>query len=228
MKQLIPGCWDFFHSCFFRIEFYIIILLLWIIWEETSSFIKKKKMIIVGNCYVSDDIRDVCFVCDVKKCKGACCVEGDAGAPLEMEEISYLEDYVNHIKPYMEKNGVEVIESLGVFDYDADGGYVTPLVNDRECAFVYFEDGIAKCAIEKAWEEKKQPFQKPLSCYLYPIRITSHKSFDALNYHKWPICKDALRKGKKLGVPMYKFLKDPLTKKYGKEWYAELVKAMEK
>jgi len=194
---------------------------------DIGIIIKERAMIIVGNCNISDDIRDVCFVCDVKKCLGACCVEGDAGAPLEMEEISELEDYIDEIKPYMLDSGIEVVEASGVFDYDAEGSFVTPLVNDRECAFVYFEDGIAKCAIEKAWEEKKQPFQKPVSCHLYPIRINSHEHFDALNYHKWPICKDALRKGRKLGVPMYKFLKEPLIRKYGKQWYDMLVKEIE-
>ena len=180
-------------------------------------------MLVVGKCNISDDIRDVTFVCDVKKCQGACCVDGDAGAPLDMEEISYLEDYIDDIKPFMVEKGIEAIENLGVFDYDIEGDFVTPLINDRECAFVFFEDGIAQCAIERAWEHKKQPFRKPISCHLYPIRITEHESFDALNYHKWPICKDALRNGKKLGVPMYKFLKEPLIRKYGRQWYDELL-----
>ncbi|PID93554.1 MAG: hypothetical protein CSA95_07280 [Bacteroidetes bacterium] len=183
-------------------------------------------MIIVENCYISDDICEVCFVCDVKKCRGACCVEGDAGAPLEMEEIGLMEDYLEEVKPYMTEEGIAVVESMGVFDYDVEGCFVTPLVKDRECAFVYFEEGVTRCAIEKAWEEKKQPFQKPISCSLYPIRITSHESFDALNYHKWPICKEALRKGRKQGVPLYKFLKEPLVRKYGKAWYDKLVKAV--
>ncbi|MDY0286508.1 MAG: DUF3109 family protein [Bacteroidales bacterium] len=183
-------------------------------------------MLIVGDCNLSDDIRDVCFQCDIKKCKGACCVEGDAGAPLEIDEIGMLEDYIDAIKPYMTESGIEVVESLGVFDYDVEGHFVTPLVNGRECVYVFYEEGIAKCAIEKAWEGKMQPFMKPISCHLYPIRIDHHESFDAINYHKWPICKDALRFGRKNKVPLYQFLRVPLIRKYGKIWYDELLKVI--
>ena len=184
-------------------------------------------MIIIDNTIVSDEIRDIRFCCDLAKCLGACCVEGDAGAPLEEEEISLLEDGFNEIKPFMRKEGIEVIDNIGVFDFDMAGEYVTPLINDQDCAYVYYVDGIARCAIEKAHEVKAIDFQKPISCFLYPIRITKHKEFEGVNYHNWHICQPARTFGKKIGLPMYKFLKDPLIRKYGADWYEKLVKEIE-
>ena len=179
-------------------------------------------MLQIGNTIVSDDLLDVQFICHLSKCHGDSCIAGDAGAPVEEEEIAMLEDHIDEIKPYMSEQGLKVIEEDGVFDYDADGAFVTPLVNHAECAYVYLKDGIAWCAIEKAHNEGKINFLKPLSCHLYPVRITKHGSFDAVNYHKWNICKSALKMGRRAGMPLYKFLKDPLTRKYGEEWYAEL------
>jgi len=179
-------------------------------------------MIIHDHTIISDDLKDVYFCCDLAKCKGACCVEGDAGAPLEEEEISLLEDHIEDIRPYMCQEGIEEIENIGVFDYDADGHFVTPLVQGRECIYVYYENGIARCAIELAYSEKKIPFQKPLSCHLYPIRIKKTGENDALNYHRWPICKDALEKGMKLKIPLYQFAGDSLIRKYGRTWYNKL------
>ena len=184
-------------------------------------------MIVVDNIIVSDEIRDIRFCCDPDKCLGACCIEGDAGAPLEEEEISMLEDDIEDIKPFMRKEGIEVIENTGVFDFDASGEYVTPLIRDRDCAYVYYENNIARCAIEKAYEEKKIDFQKPVSCHLYPIRISKQRDFEGVNYHKWHICSPACTLGKKTGLPLYKFLKDPLIRKYGEEWYKKLVKEIE-
>lgn len=185
-------------------------------------------MIEIDNILISDEIQKIRFCCDLESCKGACCVEGDAGAPLEENEISIIEDYIEEIKPYMRKEGIEVIEKNGIFDFDAGGDYVTPLINDKDCAFVIYENDIAFCAIEKAWADGKLKFQKPISCHLYPIRVNKHETFEALNYHKWYICQPACTMGKKLELPLYKFLKDPLTRKYGKEWYDKLVKAIEK
>ncbi|MBC8485425.1 MAG: DUF3109 family protein [Bacteroidetes bacterium] len=184
-------------------------------------------MIVIDNTIVSEDIRDIRFCCDLKKCKGACCIEGDAGAPIEEEEISQLEDFIDEIKPYMTNEGIKVIESNGIFDFDEKGEYVTPLVNNRECAYVYFENGITRCAIEKAFEEGKIYFQKPVSCHLYPIRITKHKDFEAVNYHKWYICQSACTLGKDINLPLYKFLKEPLVRKYGEGWYSKLVEKIE-
>ena len=184
-------------------------------------------MIIIDNVLVSDDIKDIKFACDLKACHGDCCVEGDAGAPLEEEEISIIEDYLEEIKPYMTPEGIEVVENYGVFDYDIDGDYVTPLVNNRECAFVYFEKGIALCAIEKAWLEKKIKFRKPVSCHLYPIRLDKVGDRIAVNYHRWHICVPALQKGRQEGVPLYKYLKEPLIRKFGEDWYLKLLKAID-
>jgi len=184
-------------------------------------------MIIIDDIIVSDELRDTRFCCNLPICIGTCCVEGDAGAPLEEEEISLLEDRIEDIKPYMRKAGIKVIDKLGVFDYDMAGEYVTPLIKDKDCAFVYYEKNIAGCAIEKAHDEGMIDFRKPVSCHLYPIRISKSKDFEAVNYHKWFICEPARTFGKANNIVLYKFLKDPLVRKYGEEWYSKLVKEIE-
>ena len=192
-------------------------------------FYKKQyfcRMIAIDKTLISDDLGSICFACDLSACKGACCVDGDAGAPLEEEEISILEDYFDEIKPYMTPEGIEQVEMDGVFDYDMYGHYVTPLVNGRECAFVFHENGIAFCAIEKACKEGKIPFLKPVSCHLYPVRISKYNDFEAVNYNEWHICKPALLNGKKNNIPLYIFLKDSLMRKYGEAWYKELVESL--
>jgi Fe-S-cluster containining protein len=183
-------------------------------------------MIQLESTIISDEIRDVYFCCDLAKCKGACCIEGDAGAPLEEEEISLLEDYIDDIKPFMVDEGIREVELMGIFDYDAEGKFVTPLVNGGACVFVYRDDGIARCAIEKAFQEKKIPFAKPISCHLYPIRIKQTPVNDLLNYHKWPICQKALEKGHNEKIPLYSFLSGALIRKYGRTWYNKLVKLL--
>ncbi len=183
-------------------------------------------MIIVDNTFVSNELLESCFVCDIHKCKGICCIEGDAGAPLEEEEIAVLEDYLDAIKPFMEKAGIEAVEKSGVFDYDQDGSYVTPLIDNRACAFVWNNKGVALCAIERAWQAGKIPFRKPISCHLYPIRINKLKSAEAVNYHEWNICNDAVKKGKAEKVPLYQFLREPLIRKYGQQWYEKLSNSM--
>jgi hypothetical protein len=159
-------------------------------------------------------------------CKGACCVEGDAGAPLEEEEISLLEDYLDLIAPFMVPEGIQTVKETGVFDYDAEGKFVTPLIKGKECAYVYFEKEIARCAIEKAYQDKIIPFPKPVSCHLYPIRIRHLRNQDTLNYHKWPICKKALEKGSRENLAIYQFLEDALVRKYGRSWFTKLEKIM--
>ena len=170
-------------------------------------------MIIIGDTSISDDLYMVRFCCNLARCQGACCVAGDAGAPLEEEEISIMEDDLEVIKPYMTERGIATVEKTGVFDYDLFGKFVTPLVNDGECAFAIFENGIAFCAIEKAYFEGKTKFRKPVSCHLYPVRITKYETFEAVNYEKWNICKPALKLGNKEGIPLYKFLKEALIRK---------------
>ncbi|MCP4553361.1 MAG: DUF3109 family protein [Bacteroidetes bacterium] len=179
-------------------------------------------MKIIKDTLVSDDLLTVSFCCNLVACKGACCVDGDAGAPLEEEEISILEDYLDKVKPYMTEDGIKEVEKQGVFDYDEEGSYVTLLVNNNECAFVYFENGISFCAIEKAWSEKQFDFQKPISCHLYPVRLSQLKDIIAVNYHKWEVCNPALDKGNQLQIPVYKFLKIPLIRKFGEDWYQKL------
>jgi len=184
-------------------------------------------MIAIDNTLVSEDLLEKKFVCDLNACKGECCVAGDAGAPLDEEEIDILKKVYNKVKPYIPADGIKAIEKQGVYVIDDDNEYTTPLVKGKHCAFVYFEDQIAKCAIEKAYMEGKiDPiaigWKKPISCHLYPVRITKYKDYDAVNYHKWHICKPACECGAKLDVPVYKFLKDPLIRKYGKEWYKKL------
>jgi hypothetical protein len=194
-----------------------------------SAGVRKDEMISLDNTLISDDIRDTWFCCNLMHCKGGCCVEGDAGAPIEEEEISLLEDYLEFILPYMLPGGKETVKSLGVFDYDAEGNFVTPLVNGKECAFVYFEEGIARCAIESAFQAKVIPFPKPLSCNLYPIRIKKlANGHEALNYHKWPICTKALDNGYKEKIKLFRFLEPALIRKYGRFWYNCLLKLFEK
>lgn len=179
-------------------------------------------MLQVDNTIVSFDIFEKKFVCDLEKCKGACCIHGDSGAPLEEDEKLILRKIYKKIKPYLREEGVKSVKDLGVFIKDADGDYVTPLVNGKECAYVIFENGIAKCAIEKAYLDGKIEFKKPISCHLYPIRITKYKKFDAVNYHEWDICRDALKNGKSLDVNIFTFLKESLIRKYGQDWYEQL------
>jgi hypothetical protein len=183
-------------------------------------------MIQIDDALLSEDLFSKRFVCDLSACKGACCVEGDSGAPLEAEEINELEEALDDIKPYMRKEGLEVVEKTGVFTVDTDGEYVTPLVNGEECAFVSFDkNGTAKCAIEQAHRDGKTDFLKPISCHLYPIRVTRLKDYDALNYHHWPICDPARECGAKLDVKVFKFLKEPIIRKYGPSFYEKLEEA---
>lgn len=186
-------------------------------------------MILVGKAVLSEDLRENFFVCDLEKCKGACCVEGDAGAPLEEEEIGVLDKIYPLIKGYLTEEGIETIERQGTWVYDQDGDKVTPTIGDNgACAYALTDErGILKCGIEQAYRDGKVNFKKPISCHLYPIRITKYDDFEALNYDRWDICDAACVLGNKLGVPVYKFLKEPLIRKYGEGWYAELVQEIE-
>lgn len=180
-------------------------------------------MIIIEDCLISDEIYTESFVCDLPVCLGGCCVHGDAGAPLDKDEIPILEKILPMVKPYMRTQGIDTVESMGPYVKDVDGEYTTPLINNQECVYVYFDSqNIAKCAIEKAWAEGAHDFQKPISCHLYPIRITRYSNYDAINYHRWPICDVARKNGKILNVRIYQFLKDALIRKYGQDWYDQL------
>lgn len=186
-------------------------------------------MIIIENAVLSDDIKEQFFVCDLEKCKGACCVEGDAGAPLEDEEIPILQENYPSIKPYLSPEGIAAIDTKGVWSFDQDDEKGTATIGENgACAFsLRDEKGVLKCGIEQAFMEGKSTFRKPISCHLYPIRITKYDQYDALNYDRWEICDAACVLGKNLGVPLYKFLKEALTRKYGEDWYNQLVEEIE-
>lgn len=164
------------------------------------------------------------FVCDLNACKGACCIEGDSGAPIKLDEISILEDDLEKIKPYMRREGIDAVEKTGVFYMDQwDNEPVTTLVKGKECAFVnYDNNGIAKCSIEQAHKEGKTSFKKPISCHLYPIRVQKYTQFEALNYSEWEICKPACECGGKLGIKVFRFLKEPIIRAFGEEFYQEM------
>lgn len=187
-------------------------------------------MIKVGEVLVSDDIKEVEFVCHLEKCKGACCVEGELGAPLEEVELQTMKDIQEAVKPYLTEAGIQAIAEQGPYILDEDGDFSTPTISGKECAYaIYDNSGILKCGIEQAYLDGKVSFRKPISCHLYPIRITKNKKgFEAVNYHKWSICSAACAYGKSLQVPLYKFLKDPLIRKYGQDWYQQLVESIEK
>ncbi len=180
-------------------------------------------MIQIGDILVSDELFDRKFVCDLTACKGACCVDGDSGAPLEEEELAVLDDVYGEVRPFLRPEGIKAIEEQGTYIVDTDGDYVTPLVNEEECAYVVFDrQGTAKCGIEQAYLAGKIEFRKPVSCHLYPIRVLRLPEGQALNYNEWSICRPACACGEKLDVPVYRFLKEPIIRHYGNEFYEAL------
>jgi hypothetical protein len=180
-------------------------------------------MLEIDNTIISLDIIEKKFVCDLESCKGVCCLYGDSGAPLEEEEKQILNEIYPKIKPYLTIQGLLTIEAFGLFITDDDGEIVTPLIKNKECAYAFKdENNIYKCAIEKAFLEKKITFQKPVSCHLYPIRIVKYNNYDAVNYHRWNYCDVGIIKGNNNGVALFRFLKVPLIRKYGKEWFDKL------
>ena len=180
-------------------------------------------MIEVGKTLISDDVLSEQFVCDLTKCKGACCVEGDLGAPLNEDELDKIDEVIELVKPYLSKEAIAVLEKEGGYLLDEDGDLSTTTIDGKECAFAFYDqEGILKCSIEQVHKEGKTDFKKPVSCHLYPIRISKLPDFDALNYDRWSICGPACDLGKELKVPVYKFLRDALIRKYGEEWYQEL------
>lgn len=177
---------------------------------------------------VSLDLAEQFFCCDIDKCKGICCIEGDAGAPLAEGEDKKISEILPAIESDMSIQAREVVSRDGCSYIDEEGDRVTSIVNGANCAFTcYDKDGVCLCAIEKAYREGRIKFVKPISCSLYPLRITEYEKFTAVNYHKWKICKPAIVKGKKEGIRLYQFLKDPLIRRFGEDWYAELKLACE-
>ncbi|HMN32568.1 MAG TPA: DUF3109 family protein [Chitinophagaceae bacterium] len=181
-------------------------------------------MVIVDNILISDDILNEQFVCDLEKCKGGCCVDGDAGAPLEKSELKWIKKAFKLLKPELSKEAIDVIEKEGAYVHEEGFGYVTPVINGGICVYGYTdESGIVKCLIEKAYNEGRIPFKKPISCHLYPIREVKKPNYLALNYEpREVLCAPACRLGKKLGVKVYAFLKEPLIRRFGDEFYHAL------
>ena len=180
-------------------------------------------MIIVGQALVSEDVIENNFVCNLSKCLGKCCVEGDRGAPLHENEINEIDRNLEFIKPFMENESIELLNDKGFFEIDpADNEYVTTCKPEGACVFAVFENNIAFCAIEKSYKAKKSDFIKPISCHLYPIRTSIYGEYTAFNYNRWDICNTACNYGEDLKIPLFKFLKESLIRKMGKEWYSEL------
>ena len=184
-------------------------------------------MIEIEDVVLTDDIKDKYFVCDLNKCKGACCVEGELGAPLEQEECLIIEDILDDIFPYLSDKGKKAIREEGPYILDDEGDFSTTTIEGKECVFAYYEGDVLKCGFEKAFHEEKTSFKKPISCHLYPLRLNSKAEFSLVNYHQWQICDPACKLGKDLRVPLYIFLKDGLTRRFGEEWYEKLVAIIE-
>ena len=177
----------------------------------------------VGGILISSEILTECFCCDYEKCKGICCVEGDAGAPVTMDEIAGIEDSLDTVWPMLSASAQSVIDRQGVAYTDKDGDLVTSIVQGKDCVFTCYDGDNCLCALEKVFREGKTKFCKPISCALYPIR---EKRFDGgligLNYNRWAVCADAVKKGNALHLRVYQFLKDPLIRRFGEAWYQEL------
>lgn len=186
-------------------------------------------MIIIDDKYISDEIVEEQFVCNLSACKGACCVAGDCGAPLTKTEIKTLKKIYPTIKPYLRPEGIAEVEKTGFYYIDDEYGYVTPIVNKGICAYATIdENGLTSCGIEKAYNDKKVDFKKPISCHLYPIRITKYDNWEAVNYDRWDVCKAACKNGKALKVPVYRFLREALVRHYGQPFYDVLDKIAQK
>ncbi|MBL0019161.1 MAG: DUF3109 family protein [Bacteroidetes bacterium] len=186
-------------------------------------------MFIIDDKLVSEDLLRVHFVCDLDACKGACCVEGDLGAPLDADELPILDEIYPAVQPYLSEKSQQAIAQQGKYIVDEDGFASTTLVNGKECAYVVFKEGMALCGIEMAHKDGKIPFLKPISCHLYPVRLKDMAlmEMEAINYDRWDICNAACKLGRQLKMPVYKFLKGPLTRKFGEDFYAKMCETFE-
>lgn len=185
-------------------------------------------MIEIDGKIITTDILTERFACDISHCKGACCVEGNSGAPLEAEEVDILEAEYNNYSQYLKPEGIEAIERQGFMVVDADGDYTTPLIGDAECAYSFEENGVTLCAVERAWKEGLAGFRKPISCHLYPIRVVKFSNGSVgLNYHRWNVCAGAVQCGRRLGIPVYRALEEPLVRAFGGDFFKALSAAEE-
>lgn len=177
----------------------------------------------IGKTIISEEILENDFLCNLTACKGTCCIDGNAGAPLEEKETEILVDIYSDVKSFLRAEGIAAIEEQGAFVKGEDGEWETPLVNDSECAYVIFDgQGVAKCGLEEAYNQRVTKWKKPVSCHLYPVRVREYTGLTAVNYHKWEICDSACALGSELSVPIYKFVKEALIRKFGLPWYSEL------
>jgi hypothetical protein len=176
----------------------------------------------LGKTIVSEDILEKEFVCNLSACKGACCVDGDAGAPLTKEETKILEQIFPKVKPFLRPEGIAAIEAQGTWRVGTDQDLETPLIDEKDCAYVIFDGSTALCGIEQAYNQGVLDWKKPVSCHLYPIRVKDFTEFAAVNYDRWDICDDACSLGKELQVPVYQFVKEALIRRFGEDWFAEL------
>ena len=180
-------------------------------------------MIQIQQTLLSDDIFDEQFICDLCKCKGQCCVDGESGAPITQEEYVQIQRILPLIQDMLSPKAQSLINKQGIAYTDEDGELVTSIINGEECVFTWFdEEGVCKCAIDTAFREGLTDVQKPISCHLYPIRLTDYTDFTAVNYHRWSICKPAIKLGRKESLPIYRFLREPLIRRFGKDWYKEV------
>jgi hypothetical protein len=183
-------------------------------------------LIAINNILISDEVVSEQFVCDLNKCKGGCCEDGDSGAPLESAELEHLRNYIEDIKPFITQEGLKTIEKEGLYKYDQEFGWVTPTIGGRMCAYGFRDQqGIIKCGIEQAYLNNKIGWKKPISCHLFPVKITKSKkqNQEYVNYEpRQDLCKAACKLGKQLKVPVYKFLKESLIRKYGEDFYTAL------
>lgn len=180
-------------------------------------------MFVVDDVLISDDVVEAAFSCNLSACRGACCVQGASGAPVEKSELQEVEDVLDTVRHRLRPEALDVIEREGVWEEVAPGYYATTCVGDAECVFVRYDGPVAKCSIQEAFYEGKTDFEKPISCHLYPIRIKQLGDFEALNYEQIDICAPAIPHGKRLGVGLAEMLERPLTRKYGADWYAQFL-----
>ena len=177
----------------------------------------------IDNILVSEDILTEEFCCDLDACKGICCVEGDAGAPVTLDEIGGIESALDDVWDDMSASAQAVVDKQGVAYTDRDGDLVTSIVGGKDCVFTCYQDGCCLCALERAYRDGRTAFCKPISCALYPIREKRlSNGMTALNYNRWDVCRDAVRKGRELHLPVYKFLREPLTRRFGDNFYQKL------
>lgn len=183
-------------------------------------------MIEIDGKIVSVDLLTEKFCCDLAQCRGICCVEGNAGAPLEIDEVDILEREYETYRPFMKPEGIEAVRRQGFMVVDEDGDYTTPLIDGAECAYSFEENGVTMCAVERAYKQGRTGFVKPVSCHLYPIRVSVFGNGTlGLNYHRWNVCEPARILGKKLGMPVYRMLREPIVRRFGEEFFEALGEA---